>query len=85
MEWLDTSEIEMHCVILNDAADLDRIQEFTHVEVHTAASMLGLTAAMTPFSNQDQSPRCIYQGTQRSLNYVVLNSFHNHNCFTRLF
>lgn len=64
VEWLDTSEIEMHCVILNDAADLDRIQEFTHVEVHTAASMLGLTAAMTPFANQDQSPRCIYQGTR---------------------
>ncbi len=61
VEWLDTAEIEMHCVVMNDAADVERRADFTHVEVHTAACMLGVTAAMTPFANQDQSPRCIYQ------------------------
>ena len=56
---VDQEETDEHCAI---ATSVDTIREgHTHVEILATATLMGVAAALVPFSNHNQSPRNIYQ------------------------
>lgn len=61
VEFLDSDE-EESALIAFSVADMDKRSDtpFTHCELHPSM-MLGICAAMIPYSNHNQAPRNVYQ------------------------
>ena len=67
VEYLDKNE-ELSATV---AMDLDSLKEHTtHVEIHPVC-LLGISAAMIPFSNHNQAPRNIYETSMSKQSLAV--------------